>query len=84
MEWDFQDNVWNGEFLSGPLMGRRVFCGPHTFNNEKWKRLVEAGKVEGSYDEVEGAQLEQACFKYLLLHCQNELSRAQPVGETPQ
>ena len=84
VEWCFQDNVWSGEFLSGPLMGRRVLCGPATFNNEKWKRLVEAGKVEGSYDEVEGGKLEQACLEYLVLHCQNELSRAQSVGETPQ
>ena len=47
-------------------------------------RLVKAGKVEGSYAEVGKCRLEKACLEYLLLHCQNALSREQPVGETPQ
>ena len=84
VEWDFQSNVWKGEFLSGPLMERCFACGPETFTKHKWTKLVQAGIVQGSYDEVAGEELEQACLKYLELHCQGELSKALSVGETSQ
>ena len=83
VEWDFQENTWNGEFLSGPLVERVYTCGPENFTKNKWNRLVTAGRVQGSFEEATGDQIEQACLKFLELHCQTELTKAVSVCETP-
>ena len=88
VEWDFRANVWKGEFLAGPLESRCWTCGPENFTTQKWNRVVQAGKAQGSLQEATGEQVEQACLKFLELHCQKELSDARKgsrsVGETEQ
>ena len=84
VEWDFQQNVWLGLFLSGPMKGQTFSCGPAKFTADKWDKLVFEQKVQGSFAEATTEIVEQACLKFLELHCEKVLAANNTFGENSQ
>ena len=84
VEWDFQHNVWMGEFVSGPMKGQTCSCGPSKFTSVKWDKLVLANRISGSFAEATPGMVENACLKFLELHCEGVLANSQSVGENSQ